>query len=53
MLTLAAEHDSVAAAFEVSYQHLDPDRQRMFRLLGLHQGPTTDGYAAAALAATG
>ncbi len=52
LLTLAAEHDSVAAAFEVSYQHLDPARQRMFRLLGLHPGPTTDGYAAAALAAT-
>ena len=52
LLTLAAEHYSVAAAFEVSYQHLDPARQRMFRLLGLHPGPTTDGYAAAALAAT-
>ena len=52
LLTLAAEHDSVAAAFEVSYQHLDPARQRMFRLLGLHPGPTTDCYAAAALAAT-
>ncbi len=52
LLTLAAEHDSVAAAFEVSYQHLDPALQRMFRLLGLHPGTTTDGYAAAALAAT-
>jgi tetratricopeptide (TPR) repeat protein len=52
LLTLAAEHDSVTAAFGVSYQHLDPARQRMFRLLGLHPGTTTDGYAAAALAAT-
>jgi len=52
LLTLAAEHESVAAAFEVSYQHLDPARQRMFSLLGLHPGATTDPYAAAALAAT-
>jgi tetratricopeptide (TPR) repeat protein/transcriptional regulator with XRE-family HTH domain len=51
LLTLAAEHDSVAAAFEVSYQHLDPARQRFFCLLGLHPGATTDAYAAAALAA--
>jgi tetratricopeptide (TPR) repeat protein/transcriptional regulator with XRE-family HTH domain len=52
LLTLTAEHDSVAAAFDVSYRHLDPARQRMFRLLGLHPGTTTDGYAAAALAGT-
>jgi tetratricopeptide (TPR) repeat protein/transcriptional regulator with XRE-family HTH domain len=52
LLTLTAEHESVAAAFEVSYRHLDPARQRMFRLLGLHPGTTTDGYAAAALAGT-
>jgi tetratricopeptide (TPR) repeat protein/transcriptional regulator with XRE-family HTH domain len=53
LLTLTAEHDSVAAAFEVSYQHLDPAQQRLFRLLGLDPGTTIDGYAAAALAATG
>ena len=52
LLTLTAERDSVAAAFEMSYQHLDPARQRMFCLLGLHPGATTDAYAAAALAAT-
>jgi tetratricopeptide (TPR) repeat protein len=52
LLTLTAEHDSITAAFEVSYRHLDPARQRMFRLLGLHPGTTTDGYAAAALAGT-
>jgi tetratricopeptide (TPR) repeat protein/transcriptional regulator with XRE-family HTH domain len=52
LLTLTAEHENVAAAFEVSYRHLDPARQRMFRLLGLHPGTTTDGYAAAALAGT-
>ena len=53
LLTLTAEHDSVAAAFEVSYGHLDPDRQRFFCLLGLHPGTTFEAYAAAALAGTG
>jgi tetratricopeptide (TPR) repeat protein len=47
LLTLTAENSSVAAAFEVSYRHLDPARQRFFRLLGLHPGTTTDSYAAA------
>jgi tetratricopeptide (TPR) repeat protein len=50
MLTLAAEKDSVAAAFDVSYRYLDPGQQRFFRCLGLHPGTTIDGYAAAALA---
>ena len=53
LLTLTAEHNNVAAAFEVSYRHLDPAQQRFFCLLGLHPGATTDVYAAAALAATG
>ena len=52
MLTLAAEKDSVAAAFEVSYRYLDPGLQEFFRRLGLHPGTTIDGYAAAALAGT-
>jgi tetratricopeptide (TPR) repeat protein/transcriptional regulator with XRE-family HTH domain len=52
LLTLTAEHESVAAAFEVSYRHLDPARQQMFCLLGLHPATATDGYAAAALAGT-
>jgi tetratricopeptide (TPR) repeat protein/transcriptional regulator with XRE-family HTH domain len=52
LLTLTAEHDSVAAAFEVSYQHLDPVRQRFFCLLGLHPGAAIEPYAAAALAGT-
>jgi tetratricopeptide (TPR) repeat protein/transcriptional regulator with XRE-family HTH domain len=52
LLTLTAEQESVAAAFELSYRHLDPARQRMFCLLSLHPGATTDGYAAAALAGT-
>jgi tetratricopeptide (TPR) repeat protein len=50
LLTLTAEHESVAAAFEVSYHHLDPARQRFFCLLGLHPGTTIEPYAAAALA---
>ena len=52
LLTLTAEHDSVAAAFDVSYRHLDPAQQQFFRLLGLHPGTTSDSYAAAALAGT-
>jgi tetratricopeptide (TPR) repeat protein len=50
LLTLAAENETVGAAFEVSYRYLDPDRQRFFRRLGLHPGTTIDAYAAAALA---
>jgi DNA-binding SARP family transcriptional activator/DNA-binding XRE family transcriptional regulator len=50
MLTLTAENDSVAAALEVSYQHLALSRQEFFRRLSLHPGTTVDGYAAAALA---
>jgi tetratricopeptide (TPR) repeat protein len=53
LLTLSAENDSVAAAFEVSYRHLDPARQRLFCLLGLHPGTTIEAYAAAALTGTG
>jgi DNA-binding SARP family transcriptional activator len=50
LLTLAAETDSVAAAFAVSYHHLDPAQQAFFRRLGLHLGAATDARAAAALA---
>jgi tetratricopeptide (TPR) repeat protein len=52
LLTLTAEHESVAAAFGMSYRHLKPDRQRFFCLLGLHPGATIEAYAAAALAET-
>jgi hypothetical protein len=52
LLTLTAEHKSVAAAFEVSYRHLEPAQQQCFCLLGLHPGAITDAYAAAALAGT-
>jgi DNA-binding SARP family transcriptional activator/tetratricopeptide (TPR) repeat protein len=50
MLTLTAENDSVAAAFEVSYRYLTPARQQFFRHLAVHPGTTIDAYAAAALA---
>ncbi len=42
---------SVAAAFALSYRHLDPAQQRMFRLLGLHPGVLFDAAAVAALTA--
>ncbi len=50
LLTLAAEKDTVAAAFDVSCRHLNRRQQRFFRRLGLHPGTTIDAYAAAALA---
>jgi tetratricopeptide (TPR) repeat protein len=46
---MRAEHESVAAAFEVSYHNLPPSRQRLFRRLGLHTSADVDAYAAAAL----
>jgi tetratricopeptide (TPR) repeat protein/transcriptional regulator with XRE-family HTH domain len=50
LLTLTAEKDSVAAAFEVSYRYLPPGRQQFFRRLSLHPGSAIDAHAAAALA---
>jgi DNA-binding SARP family transcriptional activator/tetratricopeptide (TPR) repeat protein len=50
LLTLTAERDSVAAAFTVSYQYLDPGLRTFFRSLGLHPGTTVDAHAAAELA---
>jgi tetratricopeptide (TPR) repeat protein len=52
LLTLAAEQESVAAAFEVSYRHLGPALQRFFCLLGLHPGTSFEVHAAAAMAGT-
>ncbi len=49
---LATENVSVAAAFDLSYQHLTPERQRLFRRVGLHPGAEIDAYAAAALDGT-
>ena len=49
LAVMRAENLSVAAAFDLSYQDLPGDQQRLFRRLGLHPGPGIDGYAAAAL----
>ena len=46
---MAAEYESVGAAFALTYQNLAPDLQRLFRRLGLHVGADFDIYAAAAL----
>ncbi|WP_392840216.1 ATP-binding protein [Streptomyces sp. LN500] len=46
---LHAGDRTVAAAFELSYHDLPPDRQRLFRRIGLHPGPDIDARAAAAL----
>jgi tetratricopeptide (TPR) repeat protein len=46
---MSAEHESVAAAFEVSYRNLSASRQRLFRRLGLHVSTDFDAYTAAAL----
>jgi tetratricopeptide (TPR) repeat protein len=50
LLTLKAEKDTVAAAFDVSYRYLNRRQQRFFRCLGLHPGTILDAYAAATLA---
>ncbi|WP_206061434.1 AfsR/SARP family transcriptional regulator [Nonomuraea basaltis] len=47
---LSTPDRGVAAAFTLSYVHLEAERQRMFRLLGVHPGRDIDAYAAAALA---
>jgi DNA-binding SARP family transcriptional activator/tetratricopeptide (TPR) repeat protein len=44
-----AEDVSVAAAFDLSYQDLPADQQRLFGRLGLHPGTDIDAHAAAAL----
>jgi tetratricopeptide (TPR) repeat protein/transcriptional regulator with XRE-family HTH domain len=49
---MRAENLSVAAAFDLSYQDLPVDAQRLFRRLGLVPGPSVDAYAAAALDGT-
>jgi class 3 adenylate cyclase/tetratricopeptide (TPR) repeat protein len=50
---IATENLSVAAAFNLSYEDLAGDQQRLFRRLGLHPGADIDGYATAALDDTG
>jgi len=46
------QNTSVRAVFSWSYQHLDADTARGFRLVGLHPGQDFDRYAIAALAGT-
>ncbi|HEV3289893.1 MAG TPA: tetratricopeptide repeat protein, partial [Streptosporangiaceae bacterium] len=46
---LATENLSVAAAFDLSYDDLAADQQRLFRRLALHPGADIDRYAAATL----
>ncbi|MGC9671358.1 BTAD domain-containing putative transcriptional regulator [Planosporangium sp. 12N6] len=50
---LSGTDRGVAAAFTLSYHHLAPGQQRLFRLLGLHPGTDLDAYLAAALADLG
>jgi tetratricopeptide (TPR) repeat protein len=49
---MQAENLSVAAAFDLSYQDLTTDEQRLFRRLSMHPGDDIDAYAAAALNST-
>jgi class 3 adenylate cyclase/tetratricopeptide (TPR) repeat protein len=49
---MTSENLSVTAPFDLSYEDLAEDQQRLFRRLGLHPGPDIDGYAAAALDGT-
>jgi tetratricopeptide (TPR) repeat protein/transcriptional regulator with XRE-family HTH domain len=44
------ESTAIRTVFTWSYQGLSEPQARMFRLLGLHPGPSIDHYAAAALA---
>jgi DNA-binding SARP family transcriptional activator/tetratricopeptide (TPR) repeat protein len=46
---LEAGQRNVIAALDLSYQDLDPDQRRTYRLLGLHPGPDIDAYATAAM----
>jgi tetratricopeptide (TPR) repeat protein/transcriptional regulator with XRE-family HTH domain len=46
---LATENLSVTAAFDLSYDDLTPEQQRLFRRLWLHPGTDIDRYAVAAL----
>jgi tetratricopeptide (TPR) repeat protein/transcriptional regulator with XRE-family HTH domain len=53
LAVMRAENLSVAAAFDLSYQDLTAEQQRLFGRLGLVPGPGVDAYAAAALDETG
>ncbi|WP_432879140.1 BTAD domain-containing putative transcriptional regulator [Kribbella sp. CA-245084] len=47
---LSTDSGGVSPAFALSYEHLPPDQQRLFRLLGAMTGQDIEMYAAAALA---
>lgn len=47
--TQQARLSGLAAVFAVSYEHIAPEQQRMFRALAVHPGPDFDTWAAAAL----
>ena len=49
MLTLTAERDNIATAFDISYRYLSAGQQRLFRLVSLHPGSMIDPRTAAAL----
>ena len=50
LLAAGGDHrTAVRAVLSWSYQHLDADAARTFRLLGLHPGPSFEPYAAAAV----
>ncbi|MCD9880649.1 AfsR/SARP family transcriptional regulator [Streptomyces guryensis] len=49
---LCSDERSVATTIQLSYQVLEPEYQRAFRLLGLHAGKDIDVHAAAALLGT-
>jgi hypothetical protein len=49
LLTLRAERDTIAAAFDLSFASLTAPQQRLFTLLGLHPGVEIDDHAAIAL----
>jgi tetratricopeptide (TPR) repeat protein len=50
--TLQVGDRAVRAMFALSYEHLTPEQQRMFRLLGLHPGYDFSAASAAAIADT-
>jgi tetratricopeptide (TPR) repeat protein len=52
LASMRAEDRSITAAFDLSYQALPLDLQRLFAYLGLHPGSEFDVYAAAALIGT-
>lgn len=49
LIGLSSGSRAVAAAFELSYRDLPSERQRFFRLLGLHSGGGVERYGASAL----